>query len=65
LDEIRIYNKALNDAEVAALYAEQSVEQPHMDADAPSTPLDITANVKNTNVQLNWSPSQDNVGVVA
>jgi chitodextrinase len=36
-----------------------------LDTDAPSTPLDITAAVKNTNVQLNWSPSQDNVGVVA
>jgi hypothetical protein len=65
LDEIRIYNIALNDAEVAALYAEQSVEQPQLDVDAPSTPLDITADVKNTNVQLNWSPSEDNVGVVA
>jgi chitodextrinase len=36
-----------------------------LDVDAPSTPLDITADVKNTNVQLNWSPSEDNVGVVA
>jgi hypothetical protein len=36
-----------------------------LDTDAPSTPLDITAAVKNTNVQLNWSPSEDNVGVVA
>ena len=65
LDEVRIYNVALNDAEIAALYAEQSVEEPNTDNEAPSSPLDLTAAVQNLNVDLSWSPADDNVGVVS
>lgn len=65
LDEVRIYNRALSDAEVAALYAEQSVETPESDTEAPTTPLDLTASVLYTNIDLSWSPSDDNVGVTA
>src|SRR5690606_9033483 len=42
LDEVQIYNVALSDAEIAALYAAQS--QPPMNADneAPDAPLNLT-----------------------
>ncbi len=63
LDEVRIYKKALNDAEVAALYAAQSTPPAVTDAEAPSAPLNLSAEVVFNNVTLNWWASTDNVGV--
>jgi chitodextrinase len=63
LDEVRIYNHALTDLEVAALFASQSVPPVVTDAEAPSSPLNLAATVTFNNVALSWWPSTDNVGV--
>ena len=63
LDEVQIYNAALSDAEIAALYAAQSTPVAGGDATAPSSPLNLSADVLYTNVTLSWLASTDNVGV--
>jgi hypothetical protein len=63
LDEVQIYNVALSDAEVLALYTAQSQPPAVTDSEAPTGPLNLTAGVSFTNVTLNWWPSTDNVGV--
>ncbi|GAB4487939.1 MAG: hypothetical protein OHK0019_03590 [Saprospiraceae bacterium] len=63
IDEVRIYKKALNDAEVAALYAAQNTPPTVTDAEAPSAPLNLAAEVVFNNVTLNWWASTDNVSV--
>lgn len=63
LDEVRIYNKALSDLEVAALYAAQSQPPVTTDDEAPAAPLNLAAAVSFNNVTLNWWPSSDNVAV--
>ena len=65
LDDIQIYNVALTDAEVAALYAAQNTAPVNTDTQAPSAPLSLSAAVSFTTVTLSWLPSTDNVGVVA
>lgn len=65
LDEVQIYNRALTDAEIAALYAQQATAPINADTQAPSAPLSLTATVNFTNVTLNWQASSDNVGVTA
>jgi len=65
LDEVQVYNVALNAAEVAALYATQNQAPTNSDTEAPCAPLNLTAGVDFTNIQLNWLPAMDNVGVVA
>lgn len=65
LDEVQLYNVALNAAEIAALYAAQNLPTPNSDTEAPCAPLNLAANVVFTNVNLNWLPAMDNVGVVA
>ncbi len=63
LDEVQIYNVALTDGEVAALYAAQSQAPAVTDTEAPSAPLNLAAVVTFNNVGLSWWPSTDNVGV--
>lgn len=63
LDEVQIYNTALTDVEVAALYAAQSQAPNPGDTEAPSAPLNLSATVDFTNVTLSWLASTDNVGV--
>jgi chitodextrinase len=65
LDEVQVYNVALNAAEVAALYATQNQAPTNPDTEAPCAPLNLTAGVDFTNVHLSWLPAMDNVGVVA
>ena len=65
LDEVQVYNVALSDAEVLALYTAQNTAPAATDIIAPSTPLSITGTVVFTNVTLAWLPSTDNVGVTA
>jgi chitodextrinase len=65
LDEVQIYNRALSDAEIAALYAAQNTPPSGGDNEAPSAPLNLQATVDFTNITLDWLPSTDNVGVVA
>ncbi|MCK6690608.1 MAG: fibronectin type III domain-containing protein, partial [Thermoanaerobaculia bacterium] len=65
LDDIQIYNVALSDAEIAALYADQSQPPANTDNEAPDAPLNLAATVTFTNVQLTWLPAADNVGVKA
>ncbi len=65
LDDIQIYNVALTAAEIAALYAAQNQAPASTDAEAPCAPLNLTAEVSFTNVQLSWLPAMDNVDVVS
>ena len=65
LDDIQVYNVALTDVEVAALYAAQNTAPANTDTQAPSSPLNLAATVAFTNVTLSWLPATDNVGVVA
>ncbi len=65
LDEVRIYNIALTDAEVAALYTEQSTPVINTDTEAPSSPLNLAVEVSFTDINLSWWPSTDNVKVTA
>ncbi|MEO7175102.1 MAG: LamG-like jellyroll fold domain-containing protein [Saprospiraceae bacterium] len=64
LDEVQLYNIALTDAEVAALYIEQSTAPVETDIEAPDAPLNLSASVNFTTVTLSWWPSTDNVAVV-
>ena len=63
LDEVRIYNRALTDQEVADLYAAQSAEPEPTDTIAPSAPLGLIAEVTFNNVDLSWQAASDEVGV--
>lgn len=65
LDEVQVYNVALSDAEIAALYAAQNQAPANGDNQAPGAPLNLTAEVVFTSVQLSWFPATDNVAVVA
>ena len=64
LDDVQIYNVALNAAEVLALYGLQNTPSVSTDTTAPTSPLNLTATVDFTNVELNWLPSYDSIGVV-
>ncbi len=63
LDEVRVYNIALTDQEIADLFAEQSAVPSASDTEAPSAPLNLTGQVSFTTVQLAWLASTDNIGV--
>lgn len=63
IDEVQLYNVALNDAEIAALYAAQSTPPAVTDVEAPSAPLNLAGEVSFNNVTLSWWPSTDNVAV--
>ena len=65
IDEVQLYNVALSASEVAALYAAQSAAPATTDNEAPCAPLNLTASVNFTNVDLNWLPAMDNEAVVA
>ncbi|MCA0235109.1 MAG: T9SS type A sorting domain-containing protein [Bacteroidetes bacterium] len=65
LDEVQLYNVALNATEVAALYAAQSAAPANTDAEAPCAPLNLQAAVIFNNVELFWLPAMDNVAVTA
>ena len=65
MDEVQIYNVALTAPQIAALYAAQNTPPVSTDTEAPNAPLNLTAAVSFTNVQLNWLAATDNVGVVA
>ncbi len=65
LDEVQVYKVALNDSEIAALYAAQNQAPPNTDLEAPCAPLNLTANVLFTTVVLSWLPATDNIGVTA
>lgn len=64
LDEVQVYNVALNASEVAALYALQNQSPVYTDTIAPTSPLNLSATVNFTNVELSWFPSYDSIGVV-
>ncbi len=60
LDDARIYRRALSAPEIVALY-----NGGPPDAEPPSVPQDLAAEaVTASTVQLSWSASTDNVGVV-
>ena len=65
LDEVQLYNVALSDAQVAALYNTQNTAPVVADNEAPCAPLNLSAGVTFTNVLLSWLPATDNVGVTA
>jgi len=49
LDEVQIYNRALGNLEVSALY--------HNSAAAPAAPANVTATASNSQAGLSWSPA--------
>ncbi len=65
IDDVRIYTKALSQAEAQALYNwTPAPPPPPADTSAPSIPASISANVVSANqINLSWSASTDNVGV--
>ena len=63
LDEVQIYNKALTATEVADLYKTQSTAPAATDTIRPSAPLDLSATVSFTTINLAWALSTDNVAV--
>jgi len=63
LDEVQIYNRALTAQEVLGLYVLQSIPPVESDDENPCAPLDLTASVNFTNVELFWSLATDNVEV--
>ncbi len=65
LDEIQLYNVALTDVEILALYNLQNTPPPNTDSETPTAPLNLLADVKFTKVNLSWAESQDNVEVIA
>jgi predicted RNA-binding protein with TRAM domain len=65
LDEVQIYNRALTADEVLGLYVLQSIPPVEADDESPCAPLDLTASVNFTNVELFWSLATDNVEVTS
>ncbi|MBK9256792.1 MAG: hypothetical protein IPM42_14995 [Saprospiraceae bacterium] len=63
LDEVQIYNRALTEEEVLGLYILQSIPPVEDDTESPCAPLDLSATVSFTNVELFWALATDNVGV--
>lgn len=61
MDDIRVYKRALTDAEVQALAQGTS---PEPDTEAPSVPANLRVVDKtSTSIRLSWDGSMDNVGV--
>jgi chitodextrinase len=65
LDEVQIYNEALSDTEIMDLYTLQSTPPMLADSEAPTSPLNLSAEVEFNNVYLSWLTATDNVGVTA
>jgi len=63
MDDVMIFNRALNDQEVRALYDGQAEDPNDQDQEAPSIPLELEAFVQFTTVDISWLPASDNVGV--
>ncbi|MBK9565184.1 MAG: hypothetical protein IPO37_08395 [Saprospiraceae bacterium] len=63
LDEIQLYSKALTAQEVADLYKLQSTAPAATDTIRPDVPLDISATVSFTTINLSWALGKDNIAV--
>ena len=63
IDEVAVYSKALTATQVQTHYALGSNGTPP-DSQAPTVPGGLSAGAAAGNVNLNWTPSTDNVGVV-
>ena len=61
IDEVRVYNRALSQSEIST----DSTTAISPDQAAPSAPATLTATGAIGRVTLNWSASNDNVGVTA
>lgn len=59
LDDVLIFETALDAAAVAALYAEQSADPGETDITSPEPPTGLDATVSFTNVTLSWTASFD------
>jgi hypothetical protein len=62
IDEVRVYNRALPQADIQADMA-TSVAVP--DAESPTAPSNLTATGSMGRVTLNWTAATDNIGVTA
>lgn len=65
IDEVMLYKTALTDQQVLDLYNAQNQSPAVTDSISPSAPLNLAATVNHLNINLNWLPSTDNVGVAA
>jgi chitodextrinase len=62
IDELRVYNRALTTQEVTSLFTDQPAVP---DTQAPSVPGGLSATAASSSqINLSWSASTDNVGVV-
>ena len=69
MDDVRVYNRALTQAEIIELYAlgsggEMTSPSPAEDTQAPSTPANLSAtSISSSQINLSWTASIDNIGV--
>src|SRR3989344_4780579 len=69
MDDVRVYNRALSQAEIIELYAlgsggEMTSPSPAEDTQAPSTPANLSAtSISSSQINLSWTASIDNIGV--
>lgn len=59
MDDVQLYQTALTDVEVAALYAAQAADPGETDVTAPDAPTGLEGTVNFTTVTLTWQPSVD------
>ena len=64
LDDVRIYNRALDANEISQLYALGSTGSSQTDTQPPSIPTNLTSsNITQTGATIQWTASTDNVAV--
>jgi glucose/arabinose dehydrogenase len=67
VDEVRVYRRALSDAEIQELYTAGDAPPPPPpppDTQAPTTPASVSASaVSETQVDVSWTPANDDRGV--
>jgi chitodextrinase len=64
IDDVRVYNRALTQAEIQADMATPLAGSGAPDTSAPSVPANLAASaMSSTQVNLTWTASSDNVGV--
>ena len=64
IDDVRVYQRALQAAEIQSDMNTPTIPPPPGDTEPPTAPTDVTAAGTFGQVQLNWTAATDNVAVV-